>query len=106
MSFQVLEFVTTPNPNAIKCMLDGVISARTESFRRDQNGEDENGAGPTANTPKQTDPLAQALLEIPGVTGVMFCSDFVTISKEPDAKWRAIQTRAKSVLAKVERTPE
>lgn len=106
MSFQIREFVTTPNPNAIKCVLDGVISTRTESFRRDQNDEDGNGASPAASTPRQTDPLAEALLEIPGVTGVMFCSDFVTISKQPDAKWRAIQTRAKSVLAKVERTPE
>jgi len=92
MAFQVVDIEETPNPNAAKFNLDGRISRETESFLRP-----EDAAG--------RDALAEALFAIPGVTGVMFCRDFVTINKTANAKWAKITAKVKSTLAEAEREP-
>lgn len=79
-----MRFETTPNPNAIKCVLavpraGGIVSA----------GRAEEAGG---------DVQALALLAIPGVTRVLMHTAFVTVSKEPGADWGAIKRGVKQVL--------
>lgn len=68
---------TTPNPATLKflpgrvVMLEGTFEAR-----------DEAGAVPS--------PLAQRLFEVPGVSGVFFGHDFVTVTKR-DGEWQHLK---------------
>ena len=63
---------TTPNPDAMKFTLDvridGMLNARTEQEAA-------------------SDPLAAAVLALPGVSAVFRTADFVTVTREPDAPW-------------------
>lgn len=93
MAFAIRRIEKTPNPNAIKCVLDRKITARTQSYS-------------TASISRASDPLARALLAIPGVAGVMFCDDFVTISKRPDARWDGIEAQARAALSTAATGPE
>jgi hypothetical protein len=63
---------TTPNPDAMKFILDvrveGMVNARTE----------QEAAG---------DPLAAAVLALPGVAAVFRTADFLTVTREPGTPW-------------------
>jgi Fe-S cluster biogenesis protein NfuA len=65
----------TPNPNSVKWVLDRPIA----------------GAGRVLNFAQRPDadaaPLASALFDVNGVTGVLLGADFVTVSKGPDVDW-------------------
>ena len=43
-------------------------------------------------------PVASAILELDGVTSMFMTSDFVTISKSPDANWELIVPEAQAIL--------
>ena len=45
-----------------------------------------------------TTPLSKALLEIPGVTGLFYFNDFVTVSKAPAASFDDILPAVKQAL--------
>ncbi len=72
----------TPNPNALKYEV-GVEVGGPKAF----------AAGKEAD-----DPIAAAILELPGVTSVFMSADFVTVSKQPDAAWDGIALEAKAIL--------
>lgn len=72
----------TPNPNALKFEV-GVEVGGPQTFSAMQ---------PT------DDPLATALLALPGVLSVFMTGDFVTLSKSPDAGWEGIVAEAKALL--------
>jgi hypothetical protein len=79
-----LRFETTPNPNALKCVLatprmGPIVSA----------GKAEEAGG---------DAQALALLAVPGVTRVLLHTAFVTVSKDPAADWAPIKRAVKKVL--------
>jgi hypothetical protein len=76
MPFKVLEIQPTPNPNAMKFVLDGPISQSTVSFLNPNSAADY--------------PLPKLLFSIPGVTSLLFLGDFLTVNKSPDAKWKPI----------------
>ena len=84
MGLKVLEVQPTPNPNAMKFVLDGEVSPRPASFF---------DAGAAAEHS-----LAARLFEIEGVTGLLLLGDFVTINKSPAARWDDIKRQAKAVL--------
>jgi hypothetical protein len=44
------------------------------------------------------DPLARALFDIEGVRVVLIHHQFVTVGKDPKAKWPAIKRRAKAAI--------
>jgi len=85
MSFRVREVQTTPNPNALKFMLDRVISDHPTSFFNAQAAVDH--------------PLALRLFDIPGVSSLLFLGDFVTINKSPTARWTDIKSSVEKTLA-------
>jgi hypothetical protein len=73
----------TPNPNALKFEV-GVDVQGPRTFVAGQAGDE---------------PLAAALLALPGVTSVFLNADFVTISKLPEASWDEIAAPAQDLIA-------
>jgi hypothetical protein len=78
MPTSITEFVTTPNPNALKCVVSGSLGPGPRSF-----------SSPSAAA---TDPLANALLALPGITSVLIHDSWFTVSKSPDADWKTLKT--------------
>ena len=72
----------TPNPNALKFEV----------------GVDVQGPRTYAAGQEADDPVAAALLDLPGVTSVFMMADFVTVSKSPDGTWDEIVELAKTIL--------
>jgi hypothetical protein len=85
MGFEVKEVQTTPNPNALKFVLDRVIAPQPSSFFKAEAAVHH--------------PLASKLFEISGVTSLLLLGDFVTVNKQPQAKWSAITKNVKRVLS-------
>jgi NFU1 iron-sulfur cluster scaffold homolog, mitochondrial len=85
LSFVVKEVQPTPNPNAMKFVLDRVISDRPMSFLDPSSGKDHE--------------IAARLFEISGVTHLLFVGDFVTVAKRPEARWSEIKTKVEQTLA-------
>ncbi len=72
----------TPNPNALKFTV-GVDVGGPKTFVADR---------------ADGDPLAEAILGLPGVTSMFMTADFVTLTKAPDADWGDIAPRATEIL--------
>ncbi len=85
MPFTVVEVQPTPNPNAVKFVLDRHITEERLSFT-----DPASAAGHE---------LATRLFHIGGVTNLLMLADFVTVTKSPDAKWTHITAEVKRVLA-------
>ncbi len=92
MPFRVTEFESTPNPNAVKCHLDGAVSEGPRSFL---NAEQAQG-----------DPLAAALFAGGQVTCVLFNGGWITVNKTPPASWDAVKRHVRKVLATAARSDE
>lgn len=82
---RVIGFESTPNPNAVKVLVEGTLAAAPRSYREP----------PAADCP---DELARALYAIDGVQVLLIHHEFVTIGKTPDATWAAIKRKAKSAI--------
>ena len=85
MAFKVIAVEQTPNPNARKVVLDGRISETPLSYRTPESA--------VGNA------LAEKLMALPGVVGLLMLHDFVTISKSSEARWADISARAKRILS-------
>ena len=88
MAIRVTEFESTPNPNALKCVLDRRVSEGRRSY--------------SDAAEASTDPVAARVFQIEGVVGVMLLDDWMTVLKAPDATWRAIRAGLKKALAEAE----
>jgi hypothetical protein len=84
MGFRVKEVQPTPNPNAAKFVLDGVISEQPVSFLRADEGRDH--------------PIASQLFAIKGVTGLLLLGDFITVNKSPQVQWGSITSKVQEIL--------
>lgn len=84
MPLLVTRYQSTPNPNALKCFLDGRISDGPRSFRSPAEG-----AG---------DPIAAPLFAVPGVAGLLFNGDWMTVNKQEGADWPALKLGIERVL--------
>lgn len=82
---RVINIESTPNPNAIKYLLDAPLTG----------GESRSFATPADAA---ADPLAAALFALPGVTSVFYMDRFVTLSKEEDASFHTLHPRIMGVL--------
>jgi hypothetical protein len=87
MPIAVARFQATPNPDAVKCVLDRRIAQSPRSYR-----------SPAPASLPAEDPVAAALLAVPGVRAVLLCDDWVTVSKEPAASWTIIQPAVRRAL--------
>ena len=91
MTLRVKSFQPTPNPNALKCVLDRVITREPLSYRP--------GSGEAPGTGSEGERLASALLAVPGVVGVLVNADWVTVNKSADADWGEVKAGVKRALA-------
>ncbi len=85
MAFRVQEIQPTPNPNAVKIILDRPVSDQPTSFF-------DAGAA-------EGHPLATRLFAIPGVSSLLLLGDFITINKSPQARWADITGKVRRVLS-------
>jgi hypothetical protein len=95
MAIRVKTFETTPNPNALKCVLDRSVSEGRRSFGSA-------GGGVAGDASSEGDPVASALMRVEGVAGVMLMGDWLTVLKEPGVAWRTVKARVERALEGVE----
>lgn len=81
---KVVEFAETPNPNAVKCVVDTRLSEQARSYF--------NAQAATA------DDLARRLFEVPGVTNVLILNDWITVGKDPGAAWSTLKPKIRKVI--------
>jgi Fe-S cluster biogenesis protein NfuA len=75
----------TPNPNSLKFVVGRqIVSGGPYEYAK------------ASDAAKSR--LAQALFEIAGVEGVFIGSNFVTVRKDEDASWEAIESRALALI--------
>lgn len=81
---KVLRQDPTPNPDALKFVLDGqIVSAGSRSFRDRVLCED---------------PVAKALFEVEEVLSIFFVSNVVTVTKDPFGDWGLLVPRLTQVI--------
>ena len=85
MPYRVVKYQTTPNPNALKVILDASITDRPRSFRTAAEGEG--------------DDLAARFFAIDGVTSLLFNGDWFTVNKSSDAAWATIKKSVERELS-------
>jgi hypothetical protein len=85
-------FEPTPNPHAGKFTVGRILL----EGRRGQTFDSADAAG--------GNPIAEALLQLPGVRSVFIVADFVTVTRAPDADWKSLAPRVTTVLSDVLRT--
>lgn len=90
MPVRVKHFRDTPNPNAVKCILDARVGNTVRSYFNAEAAE------------RHGDSLALALFAIPNVTNVLIQPDWLTVSKTPEAAWPPIKAAVEAALAKVD----
>lgn len=84
MPFIVTEVQETPNPNALKFLLDKPIVEQPTSFF--------NAAAAMGH------PIAERLFAIPGVTSLLLLGDFITVNKKPESKWPPLAKAVEATL--------
>ena len=99
MGFRVVEVVSTPNPNAVKFVLDRPVAEQPVSFLTAEAQRAEVKGDATPKHPTVVSGLVARLFAIPGVSGLLFLNDFVTVNKTPESKWPALKRAVKKVLA-------
>ncbi len=83
---RVIEFDETPNPDAVKCVLDTPLGGGRRSYFTRVQAEEADDA------------LALALFDVEGVRLVMLLGSFITIGKEPQTKWKPVRTGVARVI--------
>lgn len=81
-----VEFQQTPNPNAGKFVVDRQVTPVGTS-RSFYDADEARG-----------DPLARALMRLPGVRSVFMVDDFVTVTKTPVARWDDLAGRVEEAI--------
>ena len=89
MGVLITRYESTPNPNALKCVLSAPVSDRPRSYLK---AEDAQGDHPV-------DVLARTLFEHDGLRCLLFNTDWFTINKTESSEWPAIKKAAESALA-------
>ena len=92
MPYTVTQFETTPNPNAIKCWLDRPICRGSRGFRTAESAA--------------AHPVARALFERAGATGVLLLDDWLTVNKPEATSWPTMKRRIRRVLADALDSPD
>ncbi len=87
MPFKVTKIQPTPNPNAVKVILDGAISDDSISFLSAEQAQEH--------------PVARRLFAIAGVSSLLFLGDFITVNKNAAAGWPPIKRAVREVLASI-----
>lgn len=87
MGWKITQFQDTPNPNALKCVLDRAIAEAPKSY-----------ATPASAA---ADPIAARLFALPGVTNLLIHPTWITVNKSPDAAWKTLKPAIAKALAEL-----
>ena len=87
MPYTVLEVSPTPNPNALKFVLDRIIASDPVSF--------------FSKEAAAAHPVASRLFEIHGIASLLILNDFITVNRDPTIEWRSITGKVRTALKKV-----
>ena len=87
MPYEVLEVQPTPNPNALKFLLDRQIAEHPTSFFNADAAADH--------------AVARRLFAVPGVSSLLLLGDFVTVNKSSEASWADIKAQVRRVLSEL-----
>lgn len=82
-----IRFEPTPNPNALKCVIEQADPASGIRSYFDE---------PAARA--EPDPLAHALFDLPGITNLLLHTEFITVGKAPDARWSTLKPKIKAAI--------
>jgi hypothetical protein len=85
MGITVADIQQTPNPNALKFVLNQTVSDQPTSFFNAEAARDH--------------PLASKLFGVGGVSSLLLLGDFITVNKTPEASWASIKRGVRDVLA-------
>lgn len=88
MKLSVLETSATPNPHAIKFVVNARVTTKPRSF--------------TSHMDASADTLAEELLAIPGITSVFYFDNFITLTKAATEDWPALMVQAKGIINSAE----
>jgi len=94
MGYRVREFQETPNPGAVKVVLEGPISPL-----------EGRGSAPRSYRSAESaaiDPLAARLFRVSGVENVLISTDWLTVGKKPEATWKSVKSAVEKALAEAE----
>ncbi|MCC6675615.1 MAG: NifU N-terminal domain-containing protein [Phycisphaerales bacterium] len=81
---RITQFQATPNPNALKCVIDHRLPDTPRSY--------------FSAAQVNTDPLAARLFAIPGITNLLIHESFITVGKDPAADWKPIKAALELTL--------
>lgn len=84
MPARIIRFETTPNPNAIKCVLDRVVCNRPRSFLCEHDA--------------QTDPIATQIFALGGIRNILINDDWISINKLENAKWTTLKPALRKLM--------
>lgn len=89
MKLLVINIESTPNPDALKFIVDQQLLAKgTRSYANKTMAKD--------------DPLASALFERKHVETIFYMDKFITVSKNADASWSMIMNDLKAIIESLE----
>jgi hypothetical protein len=86
MPYAITQYLPTPNPNALKCILSARLPDPPRSFRSADEA--------------RADPLAGALFTVPGVTSLLLNGVWLTVNKRPETDWSSVKKGVQAVLAR------
>lgn len=90
MTLRVTSIEPTPNPNAIRCVIEGDLGGSIRSFR--------------SADAARADPIGRALFEIDGVANVLINGEggWISVNKSPRAEWATVKRGVRTVLGRVD----
>ncbi|MCC6284922.1 MAG: NifU N-terminal domain-containing protein [Phycisphaerales bacterium] len=90
MTYTIRRVDATPNPNALKFVVEPSPGPTPRSYR--------------SAPPAGSDPLAEAIFALPGVVNLLIHDGWITVSKSAETPWPALRRAVEGVLAR-ERAP-
>jgi len=81
---KILRFESTPNPNAVKCILDRTLSDRPRSFLNAHAASE--------------DQLATEIFALGGVRNILINGDWISVNKLDDADWNRLKPALKRLI--------
>ncbi|MEM1185990.1 MAG: NifU N-terminal domain-containing protein [Planctomycetota bacterium] len=90
MPYKITRFEETPNPNAIKCLVEPSPGPIPRSYFRAEQAD------------PQEDPLAAALFALPGVASLLIHTEFITVNKADSTRWPDLKRAVEATLAQAD----
>ncbi|HLP82782.1 MAG TPA: NifU N-terminal domain-containing protein [Phycisphaerales bacterium] len=87
---RIVEYITTPNPHALKCVLDAPPTPLADA---DKVRSYRDAASAAA------DPLAAKLFAIEGVRNILIVNNWITVGKAEAATWKSLKPALERALA-------